>query len=141
MRRLFLILFPVLLMGLVYSCRQIMNTRHIKILPEGPGPEALPLDREFEEAYVLILNGDFDRAIIRLDALAGRPDRGGIYADDIQFWLAYCKQETGRFREAWETYQWLAATRPKSSYARVASAMLNNMSRRPVLRPDEGEAF
>lgn len=94
-------------------------------------PEAFRPEEQFEEAYIRILEGQFEQAIARLERINARPDRGGTYADDVQFWLGYCKEESGRLKEAWEAYEWLVISRPDSSYTPVASSVQEDMRRQP----------
>jgi TolA-binding protein len=119
-----LIVTTILLSG----CRQADRRRSRRTGQAAPKPAADSPEAVFEAAYESMLDGKIEQAILQFGAMTSRPDRGGAYADDAQFWLAYCQQEAGQLREAWEGYHWLVMSRPNSAYAAVADAMLKSLS-------------
>ena len=100
--------------------------------PAKPAPQVNSTPREmFEQAFGAILSGRFDRAVRELGRIKERPDRGAERADDVEFWLAYCKHEAGLVDEAREAYAWVEMSRPEGGYAPVASGMREAIDSRP----------
>jgi len=88
-----------------------------------PDPAIFRPRDQFDEAFIRILEGQFEQALSRLERISTRPDRGKSYEDDVQFWTAYCLEEMGRLKEAREAYEAVVKGFPDSSYAPLAASL------------------